>query len=106
MPLIVLARLALSLASLAILGAAGYLLWSWREGYWVLDAHGVGHRMHEPRRPWTAVALLAWSLLGRFVMEPLLAKPDTGSHPARAWRPSNDHQPDRIDDLCRGAWVS
>jgi pimeloyl-ACP methyl ester carboxylesterase len=77
MPLIVLARLALSLASLAILGAAGYLLWSWHEGYWVLDAYGVGHQLHEPWRLWTAVGLLAWSLLGRFVVIPLLAKPDT-----------------------------
>ena len=76
MPLIVLTRLALSLASLAILGAAGYLLWSWHEGYWVLDAHGVDHQLHEPWRLWTAVGLLAWSLLGRFVMTPLLAKPD------------------------------
>ena len=76
MPLIVLTRLALSLASLAILGAAGYLLWSWHEGYWVLGAHGVGHQLHEPWRLWTAVGLLAWSLLGRFVVTPLLAKPD------------------------------
>jgi len=88
MPLIVLARLALSLVSLAILGAAGYLLWSWHEGYWVLDAYGVGHQLHEPWRLWTAVGLIAWSLLGRFVMTPLLAKPD--KDPTRPER--GDHQ--------------
>lgn len=88
MPLIVFARLALSLASLAILGAAGYLLWSWREGYWVLDAYGVSHQLHEPWRLWTAGALLAWSLLGRFAMTPLLAKPD--QEPTRPER--GDHQ--------------
>jgi len=76
MPLIVLARLALSLASLAILGAAGYLLWSWHEGYWILDAEGVSRQVHEPWRLWTAVALLAWSLLGRFLVTPLIAKSD------------------------------
>ena len=88
MPLIVFARLALSLASLAILGATGYLLWSWHDGYWVLDAQGVAHQLHEPWRLWTAVALLAWSLLGRFLMTPLLAKPDTD--PTRPER--GDHQ--------------
>jgi pimeloyl-ACP methyl ester carboxylesterase len=88
MPLIVFARLALSLASLAILGAAGYLLWSWHEGYWVLNAYGVGHQLHEPWRLWTAAALLAWSLLGRFLVTPLLAKPDKDR--TRAER--GDHQ--------------
>jgi pimeloyl-ACP methyl ester carboxylesterase len=88
MPLIVFARLALSFVSLAILGAAGYLLWSWHEGYWVLDAHGVGHQEHEPWRLWTALTLLAWSMLGRLIVTPLLAKPDTD--PTRAER--GDHQ--------------
>lgn len=88
MPLIVLTRLALSLVSLAILGAAGYLLWSWHEGYWVLDAYGVGHQVQEPWRLWTAVGLLAWSMLGRLVVTPLLAKPDTD--PTRPER--GDHQ--------------
>ncbi|CAN5488344.1 hypothetical protein BH10PSE3_BH10PSE3_04200 [soil metagenome] len=88
MPLIVLARLALSALSLAILCAAGYLLWSWHEGYWLLDAYGVGHQRHETWRLWTALALLAWSLLGRFVMAPLLAKPDTD--PTKPER--GDHQ--------------
>ena len=88
MPLIVFARLALSFVSLAILGAAGYLLWSWHEGYWVLDAYGVGHQEREPWRLWTALALLAWSMLGRLIVTPLLAKPDTD--PTRAER--GDHQ--------------
>ncbi|MBI1684124.1 alpha/beta fold hydrolase [Caulobacter hibisci] len=88
MPLIVFARLALSLVSLAILGAAGYLLWSWHDGYWVWDAYGVGHQEHEPWRLWTALALLAWSMLGRLIVTPLLAKPDTDpTQPERG-----DHQ--------------
>jgi pimeloyl-ACP methyl ester carboxylesterase len=88
MPLIVLARLALSALSLAILGAAVYLLWSWHAGYWVLDAYGVGHQRHEPWRLWTALALLAWSMLGRPIVTPLLAKADTS--PTRPER--GDHQ--------------
>lgn len=88
MPLIVLARLALSLVSLAVFGAAGYLLWSWREGYWALDAYGIGHQVQEPWRLWTAVALLAWSFLGRFLVTPLLAKAD--KDPTRPER--GDHQ--------------
>ncbi len=88
MPLIVFARLALSLASLAILGAAGYLPWSWHEGYWALDAYGVSHHLHEPWRLWTALGLLAWSFLGRFIVPLLVAKPD--KHPTKPER--GDHQ--------------
>lgn len=88
MPLIILARLALSLVSLAALGAAGYLLWSWHDGYWALDAYGVGHHLREPWRLWTAIGLLTWSFLGRFVMLPLLTKPD--KEPTRPER--GDHQ--------------
>lgn len=88
MPLIVFARVALSLVSLSILGAAGYLLWSWHEGHWVPDAYGAGRQLHELWRLWTAVALLAWSLLGRVVVTPLLARSDTD--PTRPER--GDHQ--------------
>jgi pimeloyl-ACP methyl ester carboxylesterase len=77
MPLIVLARLALSLVSLAILGAGGYLLWSWHQGYWVVDSLGQPHHVRETWRLWTGLALLAWSFLGRFIVTPLLARPDT-----------------------------
>jgi pimeloyl-ACP methyl ester carboxylesterase len=77
MPLIVLARLALSLASLAILGTGGYLLWSWHEGYWVLDSLGRPHHLQEAWRLWTGLALLAWSVLGRVIVTPLLARADT-----------------------------
>ena len=88
MPLLTLARLALSLASLAILGSGGYLLWSWQDGYWALDAYGVNHHVQEPWRLWTGLALLAWSLLGRFFVSALLGKSDTD--PSRPER--GDHQ--------------
>lgn len=88
MPLIVLARLVLSLVSLAILAAGGYLLWSWHDGYWALDAYGVSHHIQEPWRLWTAVGLLAWSFLGRSIVPLLIAKPD--KNPTRPER--GDHQ--------------
>ena len=77
MPLIVLARLALSLVSLAILGAGGYLLWSWHEGYWIFDSLGHPLQLREAWRLWTGLALLAWSLMGRIILKPLLARADT-----------------------------
>jgi hypothetical protein len=76
MPLIVLARLVLSTLSLAILIAAGYLAWSWYDGAWLLDEAGQAYQVREDWRLWTAIGLLAWSLLGRFLLLPLLARPD------------------------------
>ncbi|UAL10092.1 alpha/beta fold hydrolase [Caulobacter segnis] len=84
MPLIVLARLALSLISLLVLAAAGYLLWSWHHGYWLTDGLGRALHLREAWRLWTAVALLSWSFLGRLVVTPLLARADT--EPTRAER--------------------
>jgi len=88
MPLIVLTRLVLSVASWAVLLAGGYLLWCWWEGSWALDAYGVSHHVREPWQLWTALALLAWSGLGRLVITPILARAD--DEPTRAER--GDHQ--------------
>lgn len=84
MPLIILARIALSLSSLAVLAAGGYVLWSWYDGRWVLDA--AGHAMHvrDDWRLWLGVGLLAWSFLGRLAITPFLARADTDpSRPER-----------------------
>jgi pimeloyl-ACP methyl ester carboxylesterase len=88
MPLIVLARWTLSLASLVLLGVGAYLLWSWWDGAWVVDPTGVAHHLREPWRLWTGLGLLAWSLVGRWPITWLLAKPD--SDPTRPQR--GDHQ--------------
>ena len=88
MPLIVLARWTLSLASLAVLGASAYFLWSWWDGAWLVDAAGVAHHLRQPWRLWTGLGLLAWSFLGRWPITWLLAKPD--SDPTRPKR--GDHQ--------------
>ena len=88
MPPIILAGLVLSLASWGVLAAAAYLLWSWYQGSWVMDAYDVSHHVREHWRLWTALALLAWSCLGRLVLTPLLTKAD--EDPTRAER--GEHQ--------------
>lgn len=77
MPLLSLIRFFFTLASLAILGAAGYLLWSWGQGEWLIDRAGMAHRVREDWRLWAGLGLAAWSFLGRFILLPLLARPDT-----------------------------
>jgi len=69
-------RLFTTLLSLLILAAAAYFLWSWYAGDVTRDAAGDLQRIREPWRLWTGLGLLAWSLLGRFVMLLLLARPD------------------------------
>lgn len=76
MPLLAIVRFLFLLASLAILGAAAYLLWSWYEGDIVRDANGALYRVREDWRLWTGAALLAWSVLGRWVVLPLITRRD------------------------------
>ncbi|WP_165187900.1 alpha/beta fold hydrolase [Caulobacter soli] len=77
MPLIILARIALSLLSLGILAAGGYALWSWYDGHWMLDAAGRAVHVRDDWRLWLGVGLLAWSFLGRLAVMPLLTHRDT-----------------------------
>lgn len=76
MPLLSIFRFLTTLLSLAILAAAGYLLWSWQQGDLVRDAAGALHRERDDWRLWTGLGLLAWSFLGRSLMVTLLAKRD------------------------------
>ena len=84
MPLIVVARIALSFLSLAALVAGGYLLWSWYDGEQLFDAAGRVYQVREAWRLWSATGLLTWSFLGRLVVAPLLARGDTA--PSRTER--------------------
>jgi pimeloyl-ACP methyl ester carboxylesterase len=84
MPLILLARLIMSMLSLALLGAGVYWLWSWWEGQWILGADGLTHHVRDNWRLWAAIGLLAWSVLGRLVVLPLISRPD--KDPTRALR--------------------
>jgi pimeloyl-ACP methyl ester carboxylesterase len=78
MPLIALARLLSSLLSLALLGICAYLLWSWYQGDLVRDAAGDLYRVRETWRLWVSLGLLAWSLLGRVILTPIIAGKDKG----------------------------
>ena len=76
MAILNIARLFTTLISLLILGAAGYLLWTWQQGDWVRDASGELLRVREDWRLWTGLALLGWSFAGRSLVLPLLARSD------------------------------
>lgn len=85
MPPIIFLLFFLNIMSLAILGGAGWLGWSWFEGDMVADLDGGVTRVREDWRLWTALGLLAWSLLGRLVVSLLLTRGDTvPSKPERA----------------------
>jgi pimeloyl-ACP methyl ester carboxylesterase len=77
LPIISLLRAAFSIASLLILAAASYLLWSWYDGEWLRDADGVLRRHRDDWQLWVGGLLLAWSLLGRFGIRLILARKDT-----------------------------
>jgi pimeloyl-ACP methyl ester carboxylesterase len=77
MPLLFLLRLIFSLLSWVVLGAASYLVWSWWHGDLVIGADGLARRVRdEDWRLWLGVALLAWSFLGKWLVVPLVARPD------------------------------
>lgn len=84
MPLLSVLRFAFTLLSLLILGLMGWLIWSWLEGATVVEEAGRVYEVRQDWRLWTAGALLAWSLLGRFVVRLFLARADTDpSRPER-----------------------
>jgi pimeloyl-ACP methyl ester carboxylesterase len=85
MPLIVIARIVMAWLGFALLAVAAWLLWTWIRGEPLTDPSGgvVIHR--EAWRLWTGLALVGWSLGGRWLALLLLARPDAA--PAR---PSRD----------------
>lgn len=78
MPLMIIVRFLLSLVSLAILAGSVYLLAEWYDGtIYMLENDGEMVRHRELWMLLVGAALLAFSLVGRFVMVPMLAKGDT-----------------------------
>lgn len=76
MAILSLIRLFTTLLSLAILAAAAYFLWSWYSGDLVQDAAGRLYRQRDDWRLWLGLGFAAWSLLGRFLVLALVARPD------------------------------
>lgn len=84
MPLILMFRILTTLISIAVLGAAAYLLWSWYDGRIIADNEGVLHFIREDWRLITGLILIAWSFFGRVAVKPLLARKDNDpSKPVR-----------------------
>jgi pimeloyl-ACP methyl ester carboxylesterase len=82
MPLIAILRTLFGVISLFVLAAAAYLLWTWSEGSLRLGPDGLPFRVHKAWRLWTAIAVLAWSIFGRWLTLPLIAR--GGGGPAKA----------------------
>jgi pimeloyl-ACP methyl ester carboxylesterase len=82
MTLLSLTRFFMAVASLLLLAAGGYLLWSWYQGERVRDPAGLLVLVREDWRLWTGGALLAWSFLGRLFLTLVLAK--GGGRPTHA----------------------
>ena len=74
MPLLTVTRFLATLASLAVLGACLYLLWSWWDGDYVRASDGAVLWVREDWRLWTGLGLVALSFLGRIAIVPLLAR--------------------------------
>ena len=76
MPLQFLLRVLANLISIAILVAAGYLLWSWWDGDLVRQTDGSVVRIREDWQLWVGLAALAFSFLGKPLVVPVLAGAD------------------------------
>src|SRR3954463_4465006 len=85
MPLISIVRFFFTIVSLAILGTAGWLLWSWYHGNVYRTVDGSFHVLRQDWRLWLGALFLLWSLLGRFLWVPLLSHRDT-KEPSRPER--------------------
>jgi len=83
MPIIAFARTLLSLVGVLLLGAVIYFAWTWWTGAIYVDDAGVAERLREDWRLWTALALIAFSALGRLPMLLFLARSDTDPTHAR-----------------------
>lgn len=76
MPLILILRFVSSLASLALLAGATYLLWRWYDGYFVEGPDGIARHVREEWPLWVGLGLIGWSFLGGLSLRLVIAGPD------------------------------
>ena len=76
MPILSIFRLLFTLVSLALLVAAGYLLWEWYDGDLIRTVDDELILIRRDWQLWLGVALLAWSLFGKLPLSFLLARAD------------------------------
>jgi pimeloyl-ACP methyl ester carboxylesterase len=77
MAILFLIRTAFGLLSLAVLALGGYWVWSWFHGNWIMMGGDPVHVRGPDWRLWAGLALLAWSLSGRWVVTLLVARSDS-----------------------------
>lgn len=78
MPLLSISRFVTMILSLAIVGVAIYLAWNWYQGDVVRLDNGDVVQTRQDWTIWLALALGLFSIFGRLIIAPLLARPDTG----------------------------
>lgn len=81
MPLLSIFRLFFTLFSWFILAGAAYLLWRYWDGTVAVDAEGRETLIREPWMLWVGLGLGAWSLLGKFFWNTVLARPSDEPRP-------------------------
>lgn len=76
MPILSIFRLLFTLVSLALLGAAGYLLWEWYDGDLIRTVDNELIVIRRDWQLWLGIAMLVWSVFGKLPLSFLLAGPD------------------------------
>jgi pimeloyl-ACP methyl ester carboxylesterase len=84
MPLVSFLRSLFSLFGLLVLAALAYLVFSWWEGWSAAGDDGLLYRVRDDWRLWGALGLALFSISGRFIILPLITRPDSApSRPIR-----------------------
>lgn len=81
MPLLSISRFIFTLLSWCVLAGAVYLLWRYWNGTLAVDAEGRETLIREPWMLWVGLGLGAWSFLGKFFWNTVLARPSDEPRP-------------------------
>src|SRR4051812_5097538 len=100
MPLISIVRFFFTIVSLAILGTAGWLLWSWYHGNVYRTVDGSFHVLRQDWRLWLGALFLVWSLLAVPLGSPIVSPGYEGAIATRTDRRSDGRGRRRFVGLC------